>query len=77
MRKMTRKQDKDATTQVVLSIVEEVEELKRQSDNLKVIVKNPFQPPPEFEEVKAMVNQEKTNAELEPNEFQIKFKGNP
>ena len=29
MRKMTRKQDKDATTQVVLSIVEEVEELKR------------------------------------------------
>lgn len=74
---MTRKQDKDATTQVVLNIVEEVEDLKRQADNLKVLVKNPFQPPPQLEEVKAMVNKEKINAELEENEIQIKFKGNP
>ena len=40
-----------------------------------MIVKNPFQPPPELVEEEAMVNEEKINAELEPNELRIKFTG--
>lgn len=47
--------------------------MKRTEDNLKTVVKNPFQPPPELTEVEAMVNKEKTNDELEQNEFKIKF----
>ena len=38
---------------------------------------NHFQPPPELVEVDAMINQEKVNEELEPNEIQITLTGNP
>ena len=37
---MARKADKDATTQVVLNLVREAEELKKQIELMKVMSKN-------------------------------------
>ncbi len=74
---MTRKADKDATTQVILNLIKEAEELKKQEDNLKTLAKNTFQPVPELIEVDATVNEEKTNKEVAPNQIMIKFTGSP
>ena len=74
---MTRKADKDATTQVILNLVQEAEQLKKQEDNLKTLAKNSFQPVPELIEVDATVNEEKTNKEVAPNQIMIKFTASP
>ena len=60
---------------MVLSLVSEAEELKKQVDQMKVMAKNTFQPPPELVEVEAMINQEKVNEELAPDEIQITLQG--
>ncbi len=51
--------------------------MKKTEAQLKVIAKNPFQPPPELVEVEAMVNQEKINEELGQNEIQVTLTGSP
>ena len=56
IKKMTRKADKDQATQVVLNMVKEAEELKKQIEVMKTMAKNHFQPPPELVEVDAMIN---------------------
>ena len=53
---MARKQEKDAATQVVLQLVAEAEELKKQEEELKKIAANKYHPPPELIQVEAMVN---------------------
>jgi len=75
MKKMLRKQDKEQTTQVILGLVREAEELKKQIEQMKTMAKNHFQPPPELVEVDAMINQEKVNEEMQPDEFWITLTG--
>ena len=60
---------------MVLNLVQQAEALKKQQVELRGLAKNPFQPPPVLEEVDAMVNQEKRNEELEPDEVQITLSG--
>lgn len=74
---MARKQDKDQATQVVLNLVREAEEMKKQEAQLKIVAKNPFQPPPELVEVDAQINQEKINEEIGQNEIEISLTGSP
>ena len=74
---MARKADKDATTQIVLNLVGEAEQLKKQIELMKSMAKNQLQPPPELVEVDAMINQDKVNEEVAPDEIQITLTGNP
>ena len=73
---MVRKADKDSTTQLVLSLVRDAEELKKQIELMKLMAKNQLQPPPTLVEVDAMINQEKFNTDLAPNEIHISLTGN-
>ena len=75
MKKMTRKQDKDKTTQVVLKLIQDAEQLVKKQTELDSLTSNPFQPVPEFVEIEAMINQEKVNDDLEPNEVQVTLTG--
>ena len=53
----------------MLNLVKEAEELKQQIELMKTFAKNHFQPPPELAEVEAMINCEKVNEELAPDEI--------
>jgi len=58
-------------------LIAEAETLKQQGEGLKELAKNPFQPVPEMVEIDTMVNQEKVNAELQPNQILVKLTGGP
>ena len=54
----------------------EAEDLKKQEAKLKTIASNPFQPVPELIEVQTMVNREKVNEDVAPDEIMISLTGN-
>ena len=60
----------------MLNLVKEAEVLKQQIELMKTFAKNHFQPPPTLVEVEAMINCDKVNEELAPDEIQITLTGN-
>ena len=77
MKTATRAEEKNQIKQALLNVLREGENLKKMKDQIQELAKNPFQPPPTIVEVDAMINQEKVNRELQPNEIQLTLRGTP
>ena len=76
MKKMTRKADKDQTIEVINRLKAEKIELEARAREITDLAKNSLQPIPELVETETMVNQEKVNEEVEPNQVYVKITGN-
>ena len=75
-KKMARQADKQQTDQVIANVQQEKAELEAKVKEIVALGKNPLQPPPELMEVETMINQERVNEELQPDEVQITLTGN-